>query len=71
MIKKRYELHLLIEYEGDSSWIYYNRYKTYDGAVAALEAQGKALAKNDMFVSMGKIRDAEDGSVSFYTGGLV
>jgi hypothetical protein len=67
MRKKRYELHLQLKYKGETSWVYYNRYRTYEGAVAALESRNGVFGK-DITIEMAKIRDAEDGSVSFYGG---
>lgn len=69
MRTKRYELYYLVNYLKYSCppfWLYYGRYRTYKGAVEALRANRAWFRRVDIHCKLGKIRDSEDGSVSFY-----
>lgn len=75
--KNRYELWYQIEYthsrKGEKLekphwfWLYYGRYGTYDGALEAMRTNGKYIKRwEGTNCNMGKIRDSNDGSVSFF-----
>jgi len=75
--KNKYELYFQIWYthsvEGKLLvdphifWLYYGRFKTYDGALESLRTNRPSLSRwEGMEIGIGKIRNADNGSVSFF-----
>lgn len=76
-MKNKYELYFQLSYTHSTKgeklndphtfWLYYGRFKTYDGAVESLRTNRPCLHSwEGIECGMGKIRNSDDGGVSFY-----